>query len=267
MRVLAALALVAVGAGTAGCPALRRSPGRAPEPHAACADRCALPHGLDLATLDAPTRAAVAARALLCADLECGRITRDEYVARTGGVGCAPATAAALGPALPPDVLPPPARWATDVRAFSSEYTADTWSARKVLGPPDVWPKHGDDQKAWASLSADGGIESIEVAFGEDFHAGGLEVYETYNPGAITRVELLGAAGESLVAHDAPAVADTSGKPHLLRLAFGCTPFAVHTIRLTLDSKAVPGWNEIDAIGVVPCVGAVGALFDWLPRR
>jgi hypothetical protein len=32
-----------------------------------------------------------------------------------------------------------------------------------------------------------------------------------------------------------------------------CTRERIASVRVHLDSKAVAGWNEIDAIGVVPC--------------
>ena len=37
-----------------------------------------------------------------------------------------------------------------------------SWSANKVIGPPDVYPQYGDFENAWASESANS-VEFIEV--------------------------------------------------------------------------------------------------------
>ena len=37
------------------------------------------------------------------------------------------------------------------------------------------------------------------------------------------------------------------------RIDFECTAERVIAVRVTLDSKAVAGWNEIDAVGLIPC--------------
>lgn len=49
-------------------------------------------------------------------------------------------------------------------------------------------------------------------------------------------------------------VAETSpeGSVHR-RFELACSQGRVQAVRLELDSVRVPGWNEIDAIGVVPC--------------
>jgi hypothetical protein len=36
-------------------------------------------------------------------------------------------------------------------------------------------------------------------------------------------------------------------------VSLGCTSFRVAAVRVTLDARMVPGWNEIDAIGLRSC--------------
>jgi tetratricopeptide (TPR) repeat protein len=140
--------------------------------------------------------------------------------------------------------------WATSVRAVSSQYGVSSWSAAQALGPPDTYPAYGDARTAWASLAEDGGPETIEVGFAEPVRARAIVVYETFNAGAITTVELVMAGGRRVVYRGAP-VATRETRIHSVELP--CTPEPVLAVKLVLDSKAVTGWNEIDAIGAVAC--------------
>jgi len=137
-------------------------------------------------------------------------------------------------------------QWAATVRDVSSEYSSDGWSARQVLGPPDVFPASGDIPKAWASLTPDANEEYIEVGFAQPMRAVGIDIYETFNPGAVALVQLI---EESRVTSIVPD--PTNEQP--LRVRATCTAEPVVAVRVTLASASVPGWNEIDAIGLVPC--------------
>jgi hypothetical protein len=206
-------------------------------------DACALPAGVELRALGAAERDRVAERAMLCADLEHGRIAAGEYRAHLAALARRPPE---LAPPLP-DVT-----WAASVRAFSTQYTADSWSAGKVLGPPDAPPGGGDSANAWASTEADTGAEFLEVAFAAPQRMNGVEILESFNPGAVSRVELLLADGGRAVVHDAPGA--PAALPQLRRrIDFACTAQPVIGVRVTIDSQRVPGWNEIDAIGGRPC--------------
>jgi hypothetical protein len=141
----------------------------------------------------------------------------------------------------------PEVEWATSVRDVSSEYSDNGWSARQALGPPDVFPAEGDVPQAWASLTPDAAVEFIEVGYERPMRASGVDIYETFNPGAVTLVQLFSAQQEVVSVATSP----TSDQPLRARLA--CTEEPIVAVKLTLDSAAVPGWNEIDAIGLVPC--------------
>jgi hypothetical protein len=199
-------------------------------------DRCGLPAGIEFRALGADERDRVAQRAVACADLEAGRITADEYRAALAALD-----------RRPPEPPPPEIVWASSVNAMSSQYTTDSWSASKALGPPDAMPSGQDSANAWASLEADAGIEFLEVGFAGQHRMSGIDVIESFNPGAVTRVELLLAGGGRAVREAGPSSSSTR------RIEFACTDQAVVGVRVTLDSGAVAGWNEIDAIGGRPC--------------
>ncbi|HUQ03288.1 MAG TPA: hypothetical protein VM261_12385 [Kofleriaceae bacterium] len=155
--------------------------------------------------------------------------------------------------ALPPPPPPPVAMiWSSKVRAVSSQWGADDWSAKRALGAPDVYPASGDQVNAWASEGADDRAEFLELGFERAARVSAVEIYETYNPGAVTQIELIGASGARTVVHRARAE-QLGSAAHLTRTDVGCTSEPIVAVRVTIDSRAVEGWNEIDAVGVAPC--------------
>jgi hypothetical protein len=140
----------------------------------------------------------------------------------------------------------PVKEWASDVRAFSSQYSTDGWSASQALGPPDVYPQTGDMPKAWATQLPDAPGEFIEVGFKTPMRISALEIYETFNPGAIQRIDLITPTRTLSL-----AATGSSDQPYTILMT--CTSEPVLAVRVTLDSAAVPGWNEIDAIGLTAC--------------
>ncbi len=209
----------------------------------ACYETCALPDGVDLAALPESDRSYLSRRAMLCADFACGRMGAEDYRASLAALESEPEPEACL--------TPPSPIWADRVVSFSSEYTSESWSARQVLGPPNVYPRSVDDSGAWAPLAEDGGVEVIEVGFSASARAHGVRIAETYNAGAVTQVELITETGLRRVVFE--GAAEPIGAAHMRELSFACTDERVVGARVTLSTAAVPGWNEIDAIGLVPC--------------
>ena len=225
---VAGAALLLVGAGLAL--GTQHSPAPAVDP-------CAMPGGTSLDNLGSHDANLVTRRLLACNDLRFGRITGEEYKAAI----------AALEKQWTPEP-PPPARvvWASSVRGFSTQYTTSSWSAAQALGAPNV-PVPGDNANAWASLGADDRDEWLEVGFENAGRVSGFEIHESFNPGAIDRVELIMASGT-------PQTVQVRGtRVPGAKHRFGCTAEPVVALRVHIASTQVAGWNEIDAIGVVPC--------------
>ncbi|MFO7631552.1 MAG: PPC domain-containing protein [Caldilinea sp.] len=141
------------------------------------------------------------------------------------------------------------AQWVTDAEA-SSQYSDDAWSARQVIGAPDT-PEPGDEITAWAALSSDLQLETLILSYAQAVIPTGIEIYETYNPGAVTVIAVIDPnTDEWVVVWE--GVADTIGEeiaifsPTLTPVAFATTQ-----VRLTIDEPSVPGWNEIDAVKLI----------------
>lgn len=205
-------------------------------------DPCGLPAGA--ASLDPKAQVVIAKMAMACRELASGRITADQYRAIVGRDEAAPPAAKTPTPSV---------QWASSVRAVSSEYAPTQWSARQVLGPPDVYPHAGDLPNAWASRDADAPFEFIEVGFAQPQRIHALQVYETNAPGAITEVEIITANGARKIVYSQGKVDAATESAQISTFTFKCSDEPIVAARVTLASGQVAGWNEIDAIGALPC--------------
>lgn len=189
-------------------------------------------------------------RVFACKDLRLGRITQADYVRAIAAIDAEWGSMAERS--APP--RPRPIAWASSVEGFSSQYDDPSWAATQVLGPPDVFPRHGDLPQAWASRGPDDPAEWIAVGFARASPIAAVVVHETFNPGAIDRVALTSEDGTIFEVPVDPADVETSPAGSVRRrFELPCTPYRVRTVRLDLDSVRVSGWNEIDAIGIIPC--------------
>lgn len=141
--------------------------------------------------------------------------------------------------------------WAVEVADFSSQYGSESWSAEKALGEHDVYPEYGDYTRTWTPSSKNAGDEFIEVKFSEIHQAIGFKIYETYNPGAISRVLARDENGQLHILWEGRAEPKET-ESTIFSFGFEKTPFRVVSLRIELKTDKVPGWNEIDAIALLP---------------
>lgn len=211
-------------------------------------DPCAI--AMDSSSLGTHDRALVARRMLACSDLRYGRITLEDYREQIAQID------KAWAPPKPVVTSIVATQWASSVRAMSTQYTETSWAANKALGAPDVFPASGDNANAWASLGADDRDEFLEVGFSQPMRASAVEIYETYNPGAIRSITLITTSGEEITAYQGTPQSTGAGS-NRLRVDTGCTLDPIAAVRVEVASTQVAGWNEIDAIGLVPCTEVI----------
>lgn len=144
-----------------------------------------------------------------------------------------------------------PIVWADSVLGFSTQYTDTSWSAAQALGMPNVYPQHGDIPKAWASQSPDEQPEWIELGYSQPRAISAIEIYETYNPRAVDSVELITTSGRRI--HLLPRDQNIAPGANKLVITTNCTNEPIAAVRVNIASHLVEGWNEIDAVGLVPC--------------
>ncbi|MCW5841019.1 MAG: PPC domain-containing protein [Caldilinea sp.] len=143
-------------------------------------------------------------------------------------------------------------QWATSAEA-SSQYGDEDWSAQQATGEPDTLDG-GDTPTAWAAAFADSEAESLVLAFDVPVIPAGIEIYESYNPGAIAKIEVLDPnTDEWVVVWE--GTAETAGEDMaVFSPALTAIDFATSQVRLTIDEPAIVGWNEIDAVKLIGTV-------------
>jgi hypothetical protein len=100
-------------------------------------------------------------------------------------------------------------QWAVTAEA-SSQYTDDSWSAQQATGAPDT-PEAGDNATAWAAASADVEVETLALVYAQAVIPTGIEIHESFNPGAIVKIEVLDPNTDAWVVVW-EGVADTAGE-------------------------------------------------------
>jgi hypothetical protein len=125
------------------------------------------------------------------------------------------------------------------------------WGPEQATGRPDTWPQQGDLVTAWASLTPDGQQEWLLLEYARPVVPREVHVYETFNPGAVNRVtafDLTGKEVELWKGNDPTAAGSGKG---ISKIACKKVKFLTNRIKIYIDSPAVVGWNEIDAVGLV----------------
>ncbi len=139
--------------------------------------------------------------------------------------------------------------WAARTLGFSSQYDDPRNAASQALGAPDVYPSYGDRPEAWAPLARDAGAEHIELSFSAPVRASAVVIVETYNPGALMRIDDISPGRPAALLWQGRT--DAAVGPRVLSLELPA-PREISALRVVLDTTRVSGWNEIDAVGLVP---------------
>jgi len=143
-------------------------------------------------------------------------------------------------------------QYADHVIGYSSQYSSSSWSAARALGMQNVYPDYGDYNNAWASLTADGKREYLELGFDTVQTVFKIEVYETYNPGAVDSVFLRDAASNKWkLVYSKPAKEDLPEEARIFTIyLIEETNYLADAIRIAINSPQVASWNEIDAVAI-----------------
>jgi hypothetical protein len=144
-------------------------------------------------------------------------------------------------------------RYADSVVAFSSQRSATDFNASHLLGAPDVYPDYGPNPNAWLSNTADGSREYIELKFFNPAPINYIDIFETYNLGAVDTVFLKNPSTgnyESVYSSTAASKNTSPAAARINRITFPTTGYNVSEIRLAINSPAVSGFNAIDAVGI-----------------
>ena len=145
-------------------------------------------------------------------------------------------------------------QWVDQAQA-SSSYAQKTgknasWSADQMIGEPDV-QNYGDNGSAWASKEQDREEEWVKLSFKKPVYATEVRVRMTYNPGAISKIEVFNEQGKGEVVWQGTDNKEYNKKMDYFVAKFDKTTYPTNRVKITLASKAYAGWNEIDAVQLV----------------
>jgi len=147
-------------------------------------------------------------------------------------------------------------QWVSGAEA-SSSYSPDkknresSWHEFQITGKPNV-ENYGDDGRAWTSAEADKGLEWIKLTYDKPVFASEIRIRQSYNPGAIIKIELIDDNGKSHIVWEGPDKTKyEESQIQWLIAKFDKTDYKTKTVKITLACNAVPGWNEIDAVQLV----------------
>lgn len=130
-----------------------------------------------------------------------------------------------------------------------------SWGVEQATGRPNT-AYAGDQATAWASATPDEQDEWLELKYEAEIEPEHVFIYESYNPGAVTRVCGFTSSGmeaelwsgkDPIEPVDGIGVAEIKVK----------TKFKTNRIRIYINSKDFPGYNEIDAVGLKDDSGKV----------
>ncbi|MBL9199564.1 MAG: hypothetical protein JNL39_03615 [Opitutaceae bacterium] len=147
----------------------------------------------------------------------------------------------------------PAGQWAAAASAGSfqkNNYNYYT-PARAAGEPKVVYP--GYNTEAWCPAQQNTGDDWIELTFAKPTKAAAVRVRQTFNPGAIVKVEAVESDG---TAHLWWQGNDPYRRPANREIVWfavrvPATSYPVAKIRLSLNLAAVPGWKQIDAVQLV----------------
>jgi len=141
-----------------------------------------------------------------------------------------------------------------DPGMVSSSHSAEgqlqqrSWGPEQMVGPPNTQDA-GDYATAWAPKASRGaGEEWIHLGYDNTVELAQINVRETYNPGAISKIAAVLPNGQETILWE--GVEPASQAP--VDMSFSL-PAGVHAnqVKVYLDRRRVPGWNEIDAVELI----------------
>jgi hypothetical protein len=122
------------------------------------------------------------------------------------------------------------------------------WGVGQVTGPPNTRGP-GDIHTAWASASQDDQQEWLLLEYDKSVVPAAILIHETYNPGAVFKVTHRPKWGRERVLWEGTDPTPPGSGAGVSRLPVAAR-IKTSRIKVYVNSPAVPGWNEIDAVGL-----------------
>lgn len=141
-------------------------------------------------------------------------------------------------------------QWASSVLGYSSQFGSKEFSANQVLGKPNSIT-YGRSMTAWAQAAEESGKEFVKVGFSSPIYVQQIVIMENLNPGSITEIILYDEAGKDYTVYkNGKPISTGVPEARLFSHLIAKTLYKVTALKLVLQTDAVRGMNQIDAIGI-----------------
>lgn len=146
--------------------------------------------------------------------------------------------------------------WADKALEASSYYDNgkaydQQFGASQAVGPPNVLPAGRVSPVAWCPARENARQDEwVKVGFSTPLYGNYVTIHESLNPGAITHIYAYNAFGEELLVYENLGNQGNGSKSRLLTVEIVNTGFEIAALKLVLSTVDIPGWNQIDAVGL-----------------
>jgi hypothetical protein len=142
------------------------------------------------------------------------------------------------------------AQWARGSLRVTSQRIKPSWCPTQAAGAPNT-PGAGDYPTAWAAATSNGSPEWLEVEYDQPRVPAFIDIYESYNPGAVTRLTLIDENGREIEVWVGDEALPPGSAANVSRIKINGPVPAVKRVKIYQGRPDVPGWNEIDAVALV----------------
>jgi len=146
-------------------------------------------------------------------------------------------------------------QWVDQIVSFSSEFSAENWSARNLRGPPTCNNTYGDNASAWcpARYTQD---EFLELRYLRSVYVSQVKIYENLNGGAVIKIEGMRQGGiyETIWSREAP---ENHTQYRIFCPQFEKSSFRTNQLRLTLRFTAANYFSELDAVELIGTISNI----------
>lgn len=141
-----------------------------------------------------------------------------------------------------------PVQWASSVDYLYNQFGTEEYSGQSAVGAPDAFPLGFINPKAYR-LKDEKGFGTIMLSFAKPAPIQQLTIVESYAPGRITKISLLDKEGNKYPIYIKEAKA-LELKFRTLMINIPETYYSVEKVEIVVDTEAIEGWAQIDAVGV-----------------
>lgn len=146
-------------------------------------------------------------------------------------------------------------QWADKVLKVSSEYIYEKapgqYLAAEALGKPTALPAFGASPTAYCPAKEVGTEnEILRLGYATPMHVAQIAIAENFNPGSLTKLYLLDTLGNPHLVYENPTPGPLEVKGRMFNLFIDPTSYLVAGVELHLATAAVPGFNQVDAVGI-----------------